>query len=303
MSDPQGAKSGARITVGIPFYNAEKTLEAAIRSVFAQSCAAWELILVDDGSTDGSLRIARSVDDPRVRVVSDGRNRGLVDRLNQITSLIGTEYAARMDADDLMHPERLARQVAYLDGSPETDLVGSPVYTIDWFGRVTGVRGLGPVHLTLPAAVRYGYVVHPTISGRTEWFRRNPYDPEFVRAEDHELWCRTCASSRFGKIEDALLFYREAAPVNVAAYVKSARTERKILRRYGPPALGRRLTARLVAETYLKSAAYRVLSPLGLQPVLIRARGRVPLPQTERTALQRIVEGVLNTAVPGLDAS
>lgn len=293
----------ARITVGLPFYNAERTLEAAIRSVFAQSCTAWELILVDDGSTDGSLRIARSVEDPRVRVVSDGRNRGLVDRLNQITSLVCTGYAARMDADDLMHPERLARQVAFLDASPDTDLVGSAIYTIDGAGRLTGVRGRGPADTSLPVVVRYGYAVHPTLSGRTEWFRRNPYDPEFVRAEDHELWCRTCASSRFDKIHDALLFYREAAPVNVAAYVKSARTERKILRRYGPPVLGRRLTARLMAETYLKSTAYRVLTPLGLQPVLLRARGSVPLPHAEHAALQRVLEGVLRTAVPGLDAS
>ena len=89
------------ITIGIPFYNAEAYLADAIRSVFAQTYEDWELILIDDGSTDNSLAIARSVDDPRVRVYSDGKNKKLASRLNELTQLATYEFIARMDADDV----------------------------------------------------------------------------------------------------------------------------------------------------------------------------------------------------------
>ncbi|MEN6400626.1 MAG: glycosyltransferase, partial [Armatimonadia bacterium] len=62
------------VTVGLPFYNNESTLLDAVRSIFAQTFQDWELVLLDDGSTDGSLEIARSIDDPRVRVIADGQN-------------------------------------------------------------------------------------------------------------------------------------------------------------------------------------------------------------------------------------
>ena len=118
-----GRRSGAiRVTVGLPFFNARRTLEAAIRSVFAQTFPHWELLLVDDGSTDGSLEIARSVRDHRVRVFSDGKNRRLATRLNEIATEARAPLLARMDADDLMHPERLALQAAFMETHQELDL-------------------------------------------------------------------------------------------------------------------------------------------------------------------------------------
>src|SRR5213082_2006357 len=74
------------VTIGIPFLNARRYLEDAVRSVFAQTHGDWELLLIDDGSTDGSVAVVRHLDDPRVRVLSDGSNRGLSARLNQIAS-------------------------------------------------------------------------------------------------------------------------------------------------------------------------------------------------------------------------
>ena len=75
------------VSIGIPFYNSAEFLKDAIRSVFAQTYAEWELLLVDDGSNDGSLAIANSIDDPRVRVFSDGKHKGLISRLNQMIGL------------------------------------------------------------------------------------------------------------------------------------------------------------------------------------------------------------------------
>src|SRR5512136_1054483 len=89
--DGTAAMTAPRVTVGIPFYNAGQTLADAVRSVFAQTLTDWELILLDDGSTDRGLEFARSIDDPRVRVVSDGRNLRLAARLNQIAEFARAE--------------------------------------------------------------------------------------------------------------------------------------------------------------------------------------------------------------------
>lgn len=291
-----------RVSVGIPFYNAEATLGDAVRSVVAQSYADWELILVNDGSTDGSLDVARSVRHPRVRVVDDGVNRGLVFRLNQLVALSGGEYIARMDADDLMHPDRLAHQVRYLDAHPDVDLVGSGVCTVDAATHAVGKRGLAPVSNAPSVVLRRGLVVHPTVTGRADWFRRHPYDPEYLRAEDHELWCRTCATTRVDSLKELLLFYREPVPINLVAYAKSCRTERKIIRRYGPAAVGRVESWMLRANFALKPVLYRIATLVGMQAHLV-AKRNIPLSAQERDSLEAVIRTVQRTPVPGLETT
>ncbi|HZZ80116.1 MAG TPA: glycosyltransferase family A protein, partial [Gemmataceae bacterium] len=134
-----------QVSIGIPFLNAKRLLADAVRSVFAQTCTDWELILIDDGSTDGSLDIVRDIHDPRVRLVSDGTNRGLCARLNQMVSLANGVYFARMDADDLMHPERIERQVAHLQANPQIDVLDTATYTVNDDLTPLGVRGDAPL--------------------------------------------------------------------------------------------------------------------------------------------------------------
>ena len=110
------------VTIGIPIYNAESTLIDAVRSVFAQTHKNWELILVDDGSTDRSLEIAKSIDDPRVTVYSDGENRKLAGRLNQLVSMAKHDFIARMDADDMMAPNRIETLLKILVNNDKYDL-------------------------------------------------------------------------------------------------------------------------------------------------------------------------------------
>ena len=111
---PDSGNDGVTVTIGIPFLNARRTLADAVRSVFAQTHGDWELLLVDDGSTDGSSDVVRQLLDPRVRLLADGVTLGLCARLNQIAAAARGAYLARMDADDLMHPERIARQLEHL---------------------------------------------------------------------------------------------------------------------------------------------------------------------------------------------
>src|SRR5512140_3729418 len=118
------------VTIGLPIYNAGALLRDTLRSVFAQTLTDWELLAFDDGSTDGSGEVLRGLRDPRVRVLSEPENRGLAARLNFIHANARGRYIARMDADDLMHPERLARQVEFLAARSDVDVVGCALVSL-----------------------------------------------------------------------------------------------------------------------------------------------------------------------------
>jgi glycosyltransferase involved in cell wall biosynthesis len=275
------------VTVGIPFFNSAATLLDSIRSVFAQTFTDWELLLVDDGSTDASLAIAESIDDPRVLVISDGINRGLVYRLNQMVSLANAPYFARMDADDLMHPERLTRQLEFVRSHPEIEIVGSAAFVIDREGKPYGVRGDRTANLT--AGVRAGFI-HPTVLAKTKWLRANPYDFAYVRAEDMELWHRADPDTACARLIEPLLFYREPLEFHPAKYRSSCRTARKIARRY---AVGGRVSMLVtLAGIYGKEALHLALNEVGMSDMLIRRRNR----PCELEELQRASRGLQQIA-------
>jgi glycosyltransferase involved in cell wall biosynthesis len=295
-----------RVSIGLSFYNNEQTLADAVRSVFAQTFQDWELILVDDGSSDGSLKIAQAVDDPRVRVVSDTVNKGLSFRLNQIATLARGAYIARMDADDLMHPERLARQVEYLDAHPAVGLIGTGTYTIDSANRPLGLRGVDVFDVRPQAVLSHGLMIHPTVTGRADWFRRNPYNEAYMRAQDVQLWCRTCQNSVFAHLPEPLHFYREAVVREKAAaylgnYLLTCRSIRNILATYGPSTVGWPRTLLLILQSHLKGAIYRTFTMLGAQSVLI-AKRNTPLSESQRAAASEVLDVVLQTQVPGLSS-
>ena len=289
------------VTIGIPFFNARPFLADAVRSVFAQTHHDWELILIDDGSSDGSLDVVRQLDDPRVRILSDGHHRGLCARLNQIAALAQGSYLARMDADDLMHPERIGRQIAFLSANPNVDAVDTATFTVDGNLTPLGIRGERPLDSRAEVVLRNGLLIHPTVTGRTDWFRSNPYDPAYSRAQDRELWSRTCATATFARLGEPLFFYREGADGNLENYLRAQRIVRVLLRRYGPPLLGTRRTRFLVLHSGLKSMAYRLGTTLGLQGRLIAKRNR-PLSATEVREARRILSLVRATYVSGLGA-
>jgi len=117
-------------------YNAEPYLAESIESVLAQSEPSWELIAVDDGSTDGSAAILARAADPRVRVVTLARNEGRTRALRHACAHARGDYIAVLDADDIAHPRRLERQREFLDRHPQVALVGSWAEQIDLHGNV-----------------------------------------------------------------------------------------------------------------------------------------------------------------------
>lgn len=208
-----------RVTIGIAFRNPGKYFNLALKSVFSQTFADWELILVDDGSSDDSLALARSIKDPRVRVYSDGLTKRLNSRLNELVSLAQAPYFFRMDADDIMHQERLERQYAELVRRGSDTVIGSGAYSIDANSNIVGLRHSSPNHFVLGPA-RF---IHPSVAAATEWFRRNPYSESFVyhRSQDIELWCRTESLSTFVNLREPLLYYREAGVFSFENYLGS----------------------------------------------------------------------------------
>jgi len=204
------------VTAVLPAWNTSQTIQQAIHSILAQDFSNFELLILDDGSTDETPNIVSSFKDQRIRLVSDGQRRGLATRLNQAIDMARGQYIARMDADDVSFPERFGRQVAFLEKNPEIDLVGCRAVVFREKDEVVGLLPFAASHSTLCAKPwRNIPLPHPTWMGRVEWFRRHRYRlPEAMRAEDQELLLRSCPSSRFACLDDVLLGYRQG-PFNL----------------------------------------------------------------------------------------
>jgi glycosyltransferase involved in cell wall biosynthesis len=271
------------LSIAIPFYNPGSFFLPALQSVFAQTFADWELLLIDDGGADGSLEISSRIRDERVRVIVDGDNRGLSYRLNQAAELARGEYLFRMDADDIMHPDRLASQLAVLRSSSPETVVGTACYSIDQDTKIVGWRPAPAIQNTGFAA-RYSFV-HPTVAAPTEWFRSNPYSLEYLfrRAEDAELWCRTSSHTEFKWIPQPLLFYREVGVFSLENYLAG---EEAVLALIRIMEHGRARRWWLGAKEHTKVGLFRGLAAFHCNDLIVRHRYRkVPHDDLEQAEL------------------
>src|SRR5258708_7596767 len=282
------------LTIGIAFRNPGKYFELALKSVFSQTFTDWELILVDDGSSDDSLMLARSLKDPRVRVYSDGLTKRLNARLNELASLARAPYFIRMDADDIMHPERLERQYAELVRSGTNTVIGTGSYSIDSNSNVVGMRHrIGKLS---GFAVSQSFI-HPSVGAATQWFRLNPYSESFVyhRTQDAELWCRTVSHSDFVNLPDALLYYREVGVFSFESYVGSQLGLIFLLQtRFCRPRM------RFVASVFKECLGLFVvclMESFGLVPTLVRQRFE-PLSPEQRDRAEQGLARVLSCPLP-----
>jgi glycosyltransferase involved in cell wall biosynthesis len=200
------------VSIALSMRNAAATIRSAICSVLAQSFVDWELIVLDDGSSDGSAELVRAFADERIRVHVDGTQLGLAARLNQAIDLARGRYIARMDADDVAYPDRLARQVEFLEAHMEVDLVGAGMMVFEGDGIPVGLFPSRATHAEICARPFSGfYLAHPTWIGKTEWFRRWRYDPVCRKAQDQDLLLRSFSTSRFAALPEPLVGYRQDA--------------------------------------------------------------------------------------------
>lgn len=263
------------VTIGIPVYNAEKFLDSALKSVLSQTYTNFELIITDDGSTDNSVKCVEKFRDPRIILLSDGKNKGISYRLNQQISLANGKYFIRMDADDIMFKDRVEKQVAFLENNPDVDVIGSSAVIIDDENHIIGLRNSSPP-LTYEEALKTGAFIHPTVAGKTAWFSKFSYKEDLIGAEDFDLWLTSHQSSVFKTLHEPLLFYRDPLTFKLATYLFRLKQQRKIFRsdKYlrGKPVL----KLKTILSSYIKSIVARIICFFGLDDKYIAIRNKQP---------------------------
>ena len=193
-------------------HNASGTIGLALRSILTQTYQNWEFIVVDDGSTDRTAESLSHVKDSRIRFIQEpSGNRGLAARLNQCVRLARGQYVARMDADDVAYPERLERQVQFLEMHRDIDLLGTGAVIFKGEGEIIGCYPTARSHEAICRRPWWGFpLAHPTWMGKRTWFLAHPYSDEDTRCEDQALLLRSFSHSRFAALEEVLLGYRVA---------------------------------------------------------------------------------------------
>ena len=206
-------KPAPRVSVALPAYNAEATLGQTVESVLAQDFEQFELLLLDDGSTDRTREIAENLatHDRRICLISR-ENRGLSASLNDLFEMAQAPLIARLDADDICEPLRFSKQVAFLDDNPEYGLVGCQATTIDYSGKEMA-------HLYAPVPCRHEDIIaalphycpfyHPAVMIRRHLaLTAGGYRTAYRSAQDYDLWLRLAEVTRMANLPDRLLRYR-----------------------------------------------------------------------------------------------
>ena len=196
-----------KITVLLPVYNCELYVQTAVESILNQTYTDFEFLIIDDASTDATLSILRKFDDARIQLIEKPVNSGYTNSLNYGLQLAKGEYIARMDGDDISHPERFAKQIAYLETHPEVVVCG------------TNQKILGSDKLiTLPLsneAIKIGLLWGNRIPHSSAMIKKNileehsiQYDTTTEPAEDYHLWIQLLAFGKLCNLPEVLLEYR-----------------------------------------------------------------------------------------------
>lgn len=204
------------VSVLLPVHNGKPYLEPCIESVQRQSISNWELVLVDDGSEDGSIDVLRAFAkaDERIRLVSIPERKGVTAALNVGLRHCRAELIARLDADDICVPHRLERQRDYLQANPAIVAVGCWVMRIDADGDAIAVGRWPREHTDIDRRLLCGEggLPHPGAMIRAATLQQiGGYREEFVYAQDKDLWLRLGEVGELANLEEVLLYYREHA--------------------------------------------------------------------------------------------
>ena len=265
------------ITIGMPFYNAEEYLEDAICSVLAQTHTNWELILIDDGSSDNSLSIAKDYanHDSRIRVISDGKNKKLPYRLNQIIHESRYDFIARMDADDLMSNDRLEKQLEVLKNNRNIDLVTTGYLTIGKKNELTGIRLVPNIQMNAKNILNGSTnLVHASLLARKSWYKRNLYNEKNLLAEDFELWLKAAKKNdlKYIVLEESLYWYRVIENVKIEKLLQAYESQVKVINENYKYLISRKKRNKIILKFKSKKIVAKLLYRLGLLSVLLDRR-------------------------------
>lgn len=189
-------------------YNGEKYLIEAIDSILSQTYTDFEFLIIDDGSTDRTSEILFSYDDPRIRIVTNKENIGLTKSLNKGLALARGEYIARMDADDISHPERFKKQIIFLDNDPYCGIVGTSIKTIDFEGKIINTHKL-LFNPSYPDFLKGNQLIHGSIMTRKVILDQfSGYNEIFKKTQDYALWLQIAKKFNIYNLHEYLYYLR-----------------------------------------------------------------------------------------------
>jgi glycosyltransferase involved in cell wall biosynthesis len=201
-----------KVSVIMPVYNGEKYIRDAILSLVDQSLKSIEIIIVDDHSSDRTPEIINifARQESRIKVFRNSYTSGICYSLNKAISYASCELIARMDADDISHPYRLEKQLAFFYSYPETVLVGSNIELIDPNGKKIGQRSYPKTHIEILKALKdYPPFCHPSVMLRkSAVLKVGGYREKYRDAEDYDLWLRLSKAGNMANLQENLLKYR-----------------------------------------------------------------------------------------------
>ncbi len=199
-----------KTSIIMPVYNGEKFLRDSIISTLSQTDQDFELLIADDGSTDKTEEIIKSFNDPRIKYFKRNHE-GVFSVLNFLIEQSNGKFIARMDADDISNPDRLKKQIYFLESNPEFSLVGSWATIINDKGEEKGLMDYPPN--TWENIKKYTFLhcpfIHPTVVFKKEMMEKvGAYKEKYKHIEDYELWTRIVFKYKCFNIHEPLIKYR-----------------------------------------------------------------------------------------------
>ena len=193
-----------------------------------------------------------------------------------------------MDADDLIHPDRLAIQLSFLEKNPNYDLVSTGVVSIDNFNKVYGCRHVDQIYTEFKEIAAAYPIVHAAVLAKKSWYERNKYNENYPRSEDYDLWCRAISNQdlNLAVLPDLLYYYREEGNLSLSKITRSYKDSFKTYCEYkGNSYLGSlKLSAKLTTVTFLDS--------IGLLQKIANKRNKLTISDTLRSHHQSVINSI-----------
>lgn len=200
------------ISVIMPVYNVEKYISIAVQSILNQTFENFELIIIDDASTDKTYNIINRFSDKRIIKLQNKSNKGIANTLNESFKLAQGEFIARMDGDDISKPDRFEKQLDFMKSNPRLIISGTCMELISSEGKFIGVqeKKIGKEEIKLGLFFGYTSLAHPSIIIRKQLLDLFclRYDSAFQYAEDFDLYCRSTQYAPMDNLRESLIQYR-----------------------------------------------------------------------------------------------
>lgn len=258
------AKSEPLVSVVMSVYNADKFLHKSIESILNQTYHDFEFIILDNRSSDRSLKIAKkySLKDKRIKIIANSRNLGPALAKNKGFKITKGKYTALMDADDISEKDRLHRQVEFLIQNPKIDVCICNLIIINERGKKLKIRRYPTNDQQIRSKIfKYNPIPNPTVICKSEVLKEFSYDPNYSLVYDFDLWIRVGTKYKFGNINEALYKYRFTDSGLLRSNVNKVEREILKIRLKAMKKLGYKPTPLDIIYNLVELVGYKTLSP------------------------------------------